>query len=201
MRYLIRKHGLKVKAHILNDKDTECGMLLSNGMIPDNFMVYPDTQGKKICLMCLNNYHKKLSEKRKMDSKRLVISGSVANLHNSIPAKKPKNNKKLSKKHKKRSKYKDFYKSKEWRDLRYRALKLYGRLCMCCGRKPPDVALHVDHIIPRSKAPELELEITNLQILCEDCNLGKSNKDSIDYRITDDELYDLELLKKIPERF
>ena len=46
----------------------------------------------------------------------------------------------------------------------------------------PNVELHVDHIKPRSKHPELELDINNLQILCKDCNLGKSNTDSIDYR-------------------
>lgn len=42
--------------------------------------------------------------------------------------------------------------------------------------------MHVDHIKPRSKYPELELEFTNLQILCADCNLGKRNHDSIDWR-------------------
>lgn len=46
-------------------------------------------------------------------------------------------------------------------------------MCLACGRKPPTVVLHVDHIKPRSKYPELELEISNLQVLCEDCNLGK----------------------------
>lgn len=91
------------------------------------------------------------------------------------------NAKKLKKSKKVKEKV-DFYRSKAWRDLRYKALKLYGRQCMCCGAKPPSVVLHVDHIKPRSKYPELELDITNLQILCEDCNLGKSNKDEIDYR-------------------
>ena len=75
-----------------------------------------------------------------------------------------------------------FYNSKEWRELRYEALKKHGRRCLCCGAMPPDVVLHVDHIKPRSKYPSLELDINNLQILCKDCNLGKSNKDSIDYR-------------------
>ena len=87
---------------------------------------------------------------------------------------------KLSGKRKQSSK--EFYKSDAWRDLRYRALKLHGRQCQCCGAKPPKVVLHVDHIKPRSRFPELELDINNLQVLCEDCNLGKSNKDCIDYR-------------------
>jgi 5-methylcytosine-specific restriction endonuclease McrA len=75
-----------------------------------------------------------------------------------------------------------FYETKEWRSLRYRALKLHGARCQCCGRSPPGVVLHVDHIKPRSKYPELELELSNLQILCEDCNLGKSNRDDTDWR-------------------
>ena len=76
-----------------------------------------------------------------------------------------------------------FYESSEWRELRYEALKLHGRRCLCCGQKAPDVVIHVDHIKPRSIRPDLELDINNLQTLCEDCNLGKSNHDSIDYRI------------------
>jgi len=76
----------------------------------------------------------------------------------------------------------DFYSSRAWREVRYEALKQYGRQCLLCGRKPPSIVLHVDHIKPRSKYPELELEITNLQVLCEECNLGKSNKDETDWR-------------------
>ena len=95
----------------------------------------------------------------------------------------------------------NFYKSKEWRALRFKALVKYGNQCMCCGRQPPDVIIHVDHIKSRYNYPELELDINNLQILCADCNLGKSYKYNTDFRLTSDERYDLELLKKIPERF
>jgi len=70
-----------------------------------------------------------------------------------------------------------------WRTLRYEALKKYGRKCACCGSMPPDVVLHVDHIKPKSKYPELEFDIENLQILCEACNLGKGNRDCNDYRV------------------
>lgn len=113
------------------------------------------------------------------------IRGSVAKLGNSLNGKaKSKNTGKLSKKSKKRLKKKEnFYNSKEWRALRYEAFKIHGRQCLCCGARPPQAVLHVDHIKPRSLRPDLELDINNLQILCEDCNLGKSNKDSIDYRI------------------
>ncbi len=76
-----------------------------------------------------------------------------------------------------------FYNSNAWRRLRYAALKLNDGRCECCGAKSADgVQLHVDHIIPRYKNPKLSLEITNLQILCEDCNLGKGAWDSTDWR-------------------
>ena len=76
-----------------------------------------------------------------------------------------------------------FYKSKIWLSLRYQVLKRYGFQCMACGRGRKDgVILHVDHIKPRSKYPELELAVDNLQVLCESCNLGKSNKYIDDFR-------------------
>lgn len=74
----------------------------------------------------------------------------------------------------------EFYMTKEWRQLRYSVLVKYGKICMCCGSK--DGYLHVDHIKPRSKFPELELEFSNLQVLCESCNVGKSNQDQTDWR-------------------
>lgn len=78
----------------------------------------------------------------------------------------------------------NFYKSDEWRSLRYRVLKCHHGCCDLCGRSRAKhgVILHVDHIKPRSLFPELELEITNMQVLCEECNLGKSNKDETDWR-------------------
>ena len=75
-----------------------------------------------------------------------------------------------------------FFRSREWRQLRYDALKLHGRKCQCCGATPETTVLHVDHIKPRSKYPELQLSIDNLQVLCEDCNFGKSNLHEDDFR-------------------
>lgn len=77
---------------------------------------------------------------------------------------------------------KEFYDTIQWQKLRYKAIKLYGKTCHCCGAS--EVEIHVDHIKPRSKYPQLELEINNLQILCRACNLGKSNTDAIDWRTT-----------------
>jgi len=77
----------------------------------------------------------------------------------------------------------DFYKSDEWREVRYKALVMHGAQCQCCGATRADgVKLHVDHIKPKSKFPELALDIKNLQILCEDCNLGKMARDQTDWR-------------------
>lgn len=75
-----------------------------------------------------------------------------------------------------------FYASSKWRELRYKALVINGTKCQCCGSMPPNVVLHVDHIKPRSLRPDLELELNNLQILCEACNLGKMNRDDTDFR-------------------
>tara|TARA_Y100000310_G_C20337416_1_gene648160 strand:- start:103 stop:687 length:585 start_codon:yes stop_codon:yes gene_type:complete len=82
---------------------------------------------------------------------------------------------------------KHFYASREWRELRAEILDRHSAECMQCGRskKLHNVVIHVDHIIPRSISPELSLKINNLQILCEDCNIGKSNRYAVDYRPTD----------------
>lgn len=83
-----------------------------------------------------------------------------------------------------------FYLTDEWRRLRYRVLRKHKARCMCCGRSRKDngVTIHVDHIKPRSKYPRLELDFNNLQILCEDCNLGKSNIDETDWRPTEENI-------------
>jgi hypothetical protein len=60
-----------------------------------------------------------------------------------------------------------------WR-LRALVLMRDGARCQFCGRGPDDnVRLHVDHVKPWSKGGETVLE--NLQILCQECNIGKSN--------------------------
>lgn len=84
----------------------------------------------------------------------------------------------------KKSSSKDFYKSREWYELRYRVLRVYKAKCMCCGRSPQEhgISVHVDHIKPRSKYPKLELNFDNMQVLCAACNLGKSNIDNTDWR-------------------
>ncbi|MBI5191440.1 MAG: HNH endonuclease [Nitrospirae bacterium] len=58
--------------------------------------------------------------------------------------------------------------------LRFEVMKKDNNKCVKCGNSPPDCVLHVDHIIPLSKGGTDD--INNLQTLCSDCNLGKSNR-------------------------
>lgn len=74
----------------------------------------------------------------------------------------------------------EFYRTREWLELRYKAIRRWGRQCMACGAT--GVKIHIDHIKPRSKFPDLELDSANLQVLCWECNLGKSNSDQTDWR-------------------
>jgi len=53
---------------------------------------------------------------------------------------------------------------------------------MLCGADSKEVRICVDHIKPRRKYPELELDINNLQILCDACNHGKASWDEEDFR-------------------
>lgn len=78
----------------------------------------------------------------------------------------------------------DFYKDGRWRILRYEVLLERGRKCDACGRSKDKhgVVLHVDHIKPRHLFPHLELTKSNLQLLCEDCNIGKGAWDQTDWR-------------------
>ncbi len=77
-------------------------------------------------------------------------------------------------------KYDNFYTSPEWRQLRKKIINKFGNRCMKCGIEDDNIC--VDHIKPKSKYPELQMDENNLQILCRICNSIKSNKNEIDYR-------------------
>lgn len=57
--------------------------------------------------------------------------------------------------------------------LRFEVLRRDGFACSYCGRKPPEVELHIDHVVPAAlgglDAPE------NLRTSCADCNAGKGS--------------------------
>lgn len=54
---------------------------------------------------------------------------------------------------------------------RIRILERDGFRCVYCGRKPPEVALEVDHVLPLAKGGNSHS--TNLVTACRECNNGK----------------------------
>jgi 5-methylcytosine-specific restriction endonuclease McrA len=81
-------------------------------------------------------------------------------------------------------KYRDlFLHTFEWKTVRYMAIKLSNGKCQACGRSAQDgIILAVDHIEPRRDHPELALTVSNLQVLCHECNQGKGSWDKTDWR-------------------
>lgn len=65
-------------------------------------------------------------------------------------------------------------------NIRVKVLSRDNFRCVFCGKSPATdvgVKLHVDHIVPFSKGGTNSLD--NLQSLCEQCNLGKSNSSDL----------------------
>lgn len=60
-----------------------------------------------------------------------------------------------------------FYTSTAWKKLRKEALER-DLCCVICGASGS--YLTADHIIPRSAEPDLELELSNIRILCKSCD-------------------------------
>jgi excisionase family DNA binding protein len=58
--------------------------------------------------------------------------------------------------------------------VRFTVLERDNFTCRYCGRRPPEVGLHVDHVHPRSMGGRATLE--NLVTACVDCNSGKSDR-------------------------
>ncbi len=85
----------------------------------------------------------------------------------------------------------EFLATYEWRRLRMVVIKRDGARCACCGASPDSGAvINVDHIKPRRLFPQLAMDENNLQVLCQDCNHGKSNWDMTDWRVADEATYD-----------
>ncbi|HEY2848313.1 MAG TPA: HNH endonuclease signature motif containing protein [Gemmatimonadaceae bacterium] len=60
------------------------------------------------------------------------------------------------------------------RKIRFDVFMRDGFKCRYCGRSPPAVELHVDHVVPISKGGSDDL--SNLAASCVDCNFGKRDK-------------------------
>lgn len=80
--------------------------------------------------------------------------------------------------------------------IRFEVFKRDGFQCAYCGKTPPEVALEVDHIEPKSKGGSDD--INNLVTACFDCNRGKSNihLDKIPNKINEN----VEILKEKEEQ-
>ena len=72
----------------------------------------------------------------------------------------------------------NFYSSPEWREVRKQILRSQSHICYICNELIFDsFDLTVDHVKPKSKYPDLSLELSNLKIACRSCNSAKGNKD------------------------
>jgi len=67
--------------------------------------------------------------------------------------------------------------------VRFQVLERDKGACCLCGRtRHDDVTLHIDHVLPYSLGGLTVM--SNLQTLCDECNLGKSNHSTTDFRKT-----------------
>ncbi len=70
-----------------------------------------------------------------------------------------------------------FYASPEWNALRQQVVAEEGTRCKDCRREiKKQLDVTVDHILPRSKHPELAFTRSNLQVLCRGCNSRKGDR-------------------------
>jgi len=88
-----------------------------------------------------------------------------------------------------RERARKFYASFAWRKLRYQVLAAnaernngVAQCELCHAVAAPGSPLNVDHIKPLSQRWDLRLDRDNLQVLCRDCNHGKLNLSSRDWR-------------------
>lgn len=64
--------------------------------------------------------------------------------------------------------------------IRYQVLKRAKYRCELCGAHEDQIALHVDHIIPKARGGSDDL--SNFQALCMTCNTNKRDTDDADFR-------------------
>lgn len=107
---------------------------------------------------------------KKLKKQIQELNKSILKLKNKL------NNKNISEKRK----FHPVYSTEKWKKLRYVTLRKFNFKCLACNST--DKELHVDHIKPISIYPSLAFEENNLQVLCKDCNLSKSNKFEDDLR-------------------
>jgi hypothetical protein len=72
-----------------------------------------------------------------------------------------------------------------------------GFTCQYCGRSPPEVVLHLDHIVPVIEGGDNDE--MNLITACRDCNLGKGKKPLGQLQRPDADLEWLEIQQEVAE--
>ncbi|PXX48019.1 HNH endonuclease [Aquitalea magnusonii] len=80
---------------------------------------------------------------------------------------------------------KEFEQYWSWSSIRAEVISTWRRgskRCNGCGTLIRGKKIHVDHIKPRSKYPDLIYLKSNLQVLCNKCNMYKHNYDGEDWR-------------------
>lgn len=77
---------------------------------------------------------------------------------------------------------------------RFEVLKRDEFTCQYCGRKAPDVILHIDHINPVAKGGDNN--ILNLITSCADCNLGKKHNLLSDNTVVEKQKKEIKELNK-----
>jgi len=82
--------------------------------------------------------------------------------------------------------------------IRFEVFKRDGFTCQYCGKKAPDVVLHVDHIAPVAKGGQND--ILNLVTSCVDCNLGKGARELSDNSVVEKQRQQLEDLQERHEQ-
>lgn len=144
----------KHKAHIINKETGKTFCKLENSSAEGKFLVlFGEKTDRKICTLCSRLIEKPTKWPLNNNPQQVYIFND------------------------------SFYSTRQWHTLRYKAYLKYGTRCMICGAdKTEGIRIHVDHIKPISKYPELALDIDNLQILCALCNSGKGSWDYTDWR-------------------
>lgn len=123
---------------------------------------YRITKRKKTDKRKIRDLKKSLIQLQKsLEKKNKIIENAI---HNKVALKKISTQRK----------YHPIYDSLEWKKLRYATLRKFNFKCLACNSTNKE--LHVDHIKPHSIYPSLAFDENNLQVLCKDCNLSKSNK-------------------------
>lgn len=68
-----------------------------------------------------------------------------------------------------------FFRSASWKAFRAQVLARRARMCARCGRPVAmNERIHLDHRVPRRKAPERAFDESNIELLCHPCHSKKT---------------------------